>query len=320
MCKIYAETYRVSDIWRVSVIYSRCPLVLGEDDHEDVKAVSPDFPAEGYDESLGQAHGSDVPWHWHEELEAIVVSEGTMRLLAPGRSLVLGAGSGAFVNCNVLHACKGEPTCRIRSVTFGAELVGGGQSLAITRKYLAPLVGNDAFPIVVLPAEKPAGQHGCERIEEAVRAFESGGRGFEIDVRSALSHLVLDVLELTGGDIGARKPRAAAIRVGEMCRYVEEHLGEDIGVSNIARAASIGEREALRCFRDELGETPSAYLAKQRLEHAARILSESPEEPIAQVAHRVGMRSASNFSLRFRDYFGCTPREWRRQVETGLRG
>lgn len=243
-----------------------------------------------------------------------------MRLLAPGRSLVLGTGSGAFVNRNVLHAYKGEPTCRIRSVTFGAELVGGGQSLAITRKYLAPLVGNDAFPIVVLPSDEPAGQHGCERIEETVRAFELGGRGFEIDVRSALSHLVLDVLELIGGEVGVGRPRAAAIRVGEMCRYVEEHLGEDIGVSDIARAASIGEREALRCFREELGETPSAYLAKQRLEHAARILSENPEESIAQVAHRVGMRSASNFSFRFRDYFGCTPREWRQRVVMGFRG
>lgn len=320
MCRIYAKTYRVSDIWRTNVIYSRCPLILGADDHEDVKAVSPDFPAEGYDESLGRTPGSDVPWHWHEELEAIVVSEGTMRLLAPGRSLVLGTGSGAFVNRNVLHAYKGEPTCRIRSVTFGAELVGGGQSLAITRKYLAPLVGNDAFPIVVLPSDEPAGQHGCERIEETVRAFELGGRGFEIDVRSALSHLVLDVLELIGGEVGVGRPRAAAIRVGEMCRYVEEHLGEDIGVSDIARAASIGEREALRCFREELGETPSAYLAKQRLEHAARILSENPEESIAQVAHRVGMRSASNFSFRFRDYFGCTPREWRQRVVMGFRG
>ena len=52
----------------------------------------------------------------------------------------------------------------------------------------------------------------------------------------------------------------------------------------------------------------------QRLEHAARILADSPDEPIAQVAGRVGMRSASNFSLRFRGRFGCTPREWRRRV------
>ena len=55
------------------MIYTRCPLNLSGNDHEDVKSVSPDFPAEGYDELLNQEPGCDVPWHWHEELEAIVV-------------------------------------------------------------------------------------------------------------------------------------------------------------------------------------------------------------------------------------------------------
>ena len=296
------------------MIYTRCNLALGSDDHEDVKVASPDFPAEGYDELLSQDPGCDVPWHWHEELEAIVVREGSMRLLVPGRSVVIPAGSGAFVNRNVLHSCEGAPTCRIRSVTFAADLVGGGQALAITRRYLAPLVGNDAHPAVVLPAGTPAGRRACARIEEAVVAFEAGGTGFEIDVRSALSHLVLDELELAGEDAAGGHERAAVARVREMCRYIDEHLGEDIGVTDIARAASIGEREALRCFREELSTTPSAYLMAQRLEHAARILTDSPDEPIAQVAGRVGMRSTSNFSLRFRGRFGCTPREWRRQV------
>lgn len=299
------------------MIYTRCPLRLTGGDHEDVKTVSPDFPAEGYDELLSQEPGCDVPWHWHEELEAIVVSEGTMRLLAPGRSLALGKGTGVFINRNVLHSCKGEPTCRIRSVTFDAGLVGGGQALAITRKYLAPVVGNDAHQVVVLSPKTSAGARGCERIEEAVRTFEAGGPGFEIDVRSALSHLMLDVLEATGEEASGERPRASAMRVREMCRLIEAHLGDDVGVSDIARAASIGEREALRCFRQELGVTPSAYLATQRLEHAARILSEMPEEPISQVALRVGMKSASNFSLRFREYFGCTPREWRKGMIVG---
>ena len=156
------------------MIYTRCPLRLTGGDHEDVKTVSPDFPAEGYDELLSQEPGCDVPWHWHEELEAIVVSEGTMRLLAPGRSLALGKGTGVFINRNVLHSCKGEPTCRIRSVTFDAGLVGGGQALAITRKYLAPVVGNDAHQVVVLSPKTSAGARGCERIEEAVRTFEAG--------------------------------------------------------------------------------------------------------------------------------------------------
>lgn len=299
------------------MIYTRCPLRLNGNYHEDVKAVSPDFPAEGYDELLSQEPGCDVPWHWHEELEAVVVSEGAVRLLAPGCSLLLEEGEGAFVNRDVMHAYKGEPTCRMRSVTFEADLVGGGQTLAITRRYLAPIVGNEVHPVVLLSSDTPVGRDGCVRIEEAVRAFESEGPGFEIDVRFALSHLMLDVLALAGEEADGVRPRASTRRVREMCRFIETHLGDDIGISDIAHAASIGEREALRCFRQELGTTPSSYLAEQRLEHAARILSEGPDEPVSQVACHVGMKSASNFSLRFREYFGCTPREWRKRVTAG---
>lgn len=302
------------------MIYTSCPLSLSGNDHEDVKTVSPDFPTQGYDELLGKEPGSDVPWHWHEELEAVVVCEGAVRLFTPGSSLVLKEGDGAFVNRNVMHAYKGEPTCRMRSVTFDADLVGGGQASAITRKYLAPLVGNEAHPVVAMPSKAPAGLRGCSRVEEAVRAFEQEGLGFEIDVRAALSHLMLDVLELAGEGISDGRPRAAAERVREMCKYIGTHLCDEISVSDIACAASIGEREALRCFRQELGVTPSEYLAERRLEYAARILSERPQEPIAQVAQRVGMRSASNFSLRFRNYFGCTPRAWRSQMDGSASG
>ncbi|MCI6273888.1 MAG: helix-turn-helix domain-containing protein [Coriobacteriaceae bacterium] len=296
------------------MIYTSCPLRLNGDNHEDVKTVSPDFPAAGYDELLGQDPGRNVPWHWHEELEAVVVREGTMRLLAPGCSLVIGEGDGVFINRDVMHSCRGEPECRIRSVTFDANLIGGGQALAITRKYLAPIVGNEAYPVVLLHASTLTGRRGCAHIEEAVRAFESGGLGFEIDVRSALSHLMLDVLEVAGEDASVERPRASVSRVSEMCRFIEEHLGEKIDVDDIARAANIGERESLRCFRQALGMTPSAYLAKQRLEHAARILLERPKEQISQVACSVGIKSASNFSLRFRRYFGCTPRAWRKRA------
>lgn len=299
------------------MIYTRCSPTLGSDAHEEVKTVSVDFPAEGYDELLSQDPGCDVPWHWHEELEAIVVAEGSLRLLVPGKSFVLKKGSGVFINQNVLHACKGAPTCRIRSVTFESDLVGGGQATAISRRYLSPIVGNDACSTVVLQHDSAVGGRGCMHIEAAVGAFESGNVGFEIDVRNALSLLILDVLELTGQNASGTHAKAATKRVREMCRYIEKHLGENIGVRDIAHAASIGEREALRCFSEELGVTPSTYLMEQRLEHAARILSESPDVPIAQVAHRVGMKSASNFSLRFRKYFGCTPREWRKETVAG---
>jgi len=68
------------------------------------------------------------------------------------------------------------------------------------------------------------------------------------------------------------------------------------------------------CLHEELGEIPSSYLAKTRMEHAARILVQSPDVAISEVAHQVGMRSVSSFAQRFKGYFGCPSRQWRQRT------
>lgn len=91
--------------------------------------------------------------------------------------------------------------------------------------------------MVVLKEQAPAGKMRCACIEDAVGAIEHAARGFEMDARYALSRLMLQVLDASGEDAAGERPRAGALRVNEMCRFVERHLGEDIGVADMVHAA-----------------------------------------------------------------------------------
>ena len=59
------------------------------------------FPIACYHDDLEAA---PVPWHWHEELELLIASEGRVLAAAAGEKYQLDEGDGIFINAGVLHA------------------------------------------------------------------------------------------------------------------------------------------------------------------------------------------------------------------------
>ena len=58
------------------------------------------FPIACYHDDLQR---ECVDWHWHEELELIVVSEGGAIIAVDGEKHIVNEGNGFFINTGVLH-------------------------------------------------------------------------------------------------------------------------------------------------------------------------------------------------------------------------
>lgn len=67
-----------------------------------------------------------------------------------------------------------------------------------------------------------------------------------------------------------------------------------------------------RLFTRTFGVPPRVWLVRERLDRAARALTESTR-PVAAVARSLGYQDATAFSHQFRQYLGVSPREYRRQ-------
>ena len=65
-------------------------------------------------------------------------------------------------------------------------------------------------------------------------------------------------------------------------------------------------------FRAVYGNSIAAHVREHRMESAASQLRET-DEPIAEVARRVGYESQSRFSAEFKRQFGLLPTEYRRR-------
>lgn len=78
----------------------------------------------------------------------------------------------------------------------------------------------------------------------------------------------------------------------------------------IARAAGVGPRHLDRLFAAEQGTTFGAAYRALRLDHARRLLRQSPLS-LAQIAYATGFSSPSHFSRAFRERHGTSPGAWR---------
>ena len=203
-----------------------------------------------------------VPWHWHDELELAVVTEGQAVIAAASTKTVIKAGDGFFVNAGILHSVWDYDTsaCSLHSIVFKPRLVGGGIDSIFWQKYLQPLLADQSQQALCLEPSIPWQNQALCLIESAWQALVREEQGFEFQVRNELSTLVF--LLFSQREMAERPPSPKMLRDAErikkMLHFVQENYAEPLSNAAIAASALISESECLRCFRATIGSRPQA--------------------------------------------------------------
>lgn len=274
---------------------------------------TPDFPCAGYTLYYTDREGDGIPWHWHEEIEILYIAEGQLRLKIPSAVYELQPGDCLILNSNILHYAEAMGTCSMHSLVFHAKLLTGEETSAFSRKYIKPLLTCPSFTGCCIPAARESDMTGS--FCRAFCAMEQKGFGFEFQVREELSKIFLMLYKLFRQEINEKELAECQdnLRIRRMLEYIHGHYAEHISVAEIAKAADIGERECLRCFRKTIQLSPIQYLLKYRIIQGAEILLREPACSVLEAAFRCGFDSPSNFAKMFKRFYKCTPREYRKK-------
>jgi len=103
-------------------------------------------------------------------------------------------------------------------------------------------------------------------------------------------------------------------RLAPLLRWIPEHVGEDLDVPALARAAKMSERSFARAFRKETGGTPARYVERARLDAARRMLSAS-HAAIGVIAARAGFGSEERMRRAFQRHLQVSPASFRARFQ-----
>lgn len=282
------------------------------------------YPVQVYYIELSKMYMHRIRWHWHDEIEIMIVNHGEAFFLADDQKLHLSAGQGILINQNIMHSVQpigAGANCSMYSVVFHPSFLFGYGNTMMSSKYLVPILNSPALKIVELHERDPWHEKLLDTINSVIAVNLTKKYGYELLTKSYLCQLWTLLLEqITPQNITKSRQLTLSLdetRVKEAILYIEQHYQEQITLEQLAASIHISKSECCRCFKRTLMLTPIEYLMKYRIFQAASILQKDAHKPrsMSALAFSVGFNNASYFNKVFKQYLDCTPSEYKRRIK-----
>lgn len=101
--------------------------------------------------------------------------------------------------------------------------------------------------------------------------------------------------------------------IAELLEWAVANLHEHLSLDRLARRGYLSRRSLSRRFLAATGETPYAWVLRQRVRLAGDLLAD-PHTTVETVAHRVGFSTGTALRQHFRAAMGCTPTQFRARL------
>ena len=174
---------------------------------ETTQHGSPDFPIAAYRSILSRNTLGFIDWHWHEELQFCLVTEGAVLFSVSGGQYHLKTGDGIFVNSGYLHMAR--PLSKESSylcVDIHPALLRFFPGSRMDRLYVEPWLHSAALTHVPLYSHIPWQTDILTDISALEVLLTKASFGFEYTVCTKLAQIWLSLLSHSGAE-----PRQSSI-------------------------------------------------------------------------------------------------------------
>lgn len=102
-------------------------------------------------------------------------------------------------------------------------------------------------------------------------------------------------------------------RIHKVQDYIDHHLGQCMSIEDLSNAAGFSKYHFSRIFQAMLHEPLAHYVNRIRMERALFLLAHRTDKNMTDIAYELGFSDSSVFSRAFKNYFGISPREYRKE-------
>lgn len=104
-------------------------------------------------------------------------------------------------------------------------------------------------------------------------------------------------------------------RLGKVVQQIVQQPENDWSVERLAAQAQLSRAQFMRLFKQQIGQSPHAFVQHIRLQKAALLLK-STQQTVLAIALNCGFASETHLSKAFKKHYATTPARYRKQQAT----
>lgn len=253
-------------------------------------------------------------WHYHEEVELLLIVRGGLIAYCPGERLVLKQGDVAIFGSSEPHTTHIGPENDISHIVFQLNLRQYWDTSTIgTMPHFAEI----ARPLSALNyifREQPAVR---DQVASLISAVYNEMNGRQIGYELAVSaHIKLILALLLRHDTRRQlhySDHELTARLRPVLDYIDLHLGEKVSVADLSEMMSMSYTHFVKTFKRAVGMSFSDYIIHKRIKKSEQQLA-TTNASIQEVAEAVGISNMGHFYSLFRRCNGCSPKQFRAKL------
>jgi AraC family transcriptional regulator len=152
-----------------------------------------------------------------------------------------------------------------------------------------------------------------ELLETAMRELERDREAAKASLATASSVLQSEMERRSPKR--ARPGALAGWQIARVQAFIAENLHCTICIRDLSAIARLSPAHFSRSFKRAVGEPPHAYVMRKRLEKAGDLMMTSATS-LSEIAFSAGFSDQAHFCRLFREAFGQSPANWRRDFES----
>jgi len=262
------------------------------------------------------------PWHYHPEIELVLVLESFGQLFVGDRIENFAEGDLVFIGSNLPHVWKNDKSFYHENSTCKAR--------AIVIKFLPDFAGKEILNREEMQAIKhllvEKGGLGLKLTGKLKNDTALAMQGFKLmDDAGRIIHLLnmLNQIARSAEYISLASPAYINIkqlvnekdnlRINIILEYLIKKHGEQIDLDDVAEQIHMNRNAFCRFFKQKTGKSMVQLLAEIRIGKACQHLQKT-EESVDRISNYVGFNNISNFNRAFKMITGTTPLVYRKHL------
>ncbi|PYI53478.1 helix-turn-helix domain-containing protein [Paenibacillus flagellatus] len=259
----------------------------------------------------------EIRWHYHKEVEFILVQQGVHEIYTPNRAYTLRPRDVVVIGSSQLHRGRASGDEELVYIVLHVDLEPYFDPAMMRYYRHFSEVHHPLEELNYMFREDPDVRAEVGFIIEKIHEEMTGkAKGYEIAASMHIKHLLLTLLR---GDTRGLLQAHEFVDAGVMkpiLEYVDRHLAEKLDMETVSHIAGMSYFYFSKYFKKAMGSSFIDYVNRKRIAKAERLLVTSGES-VNEIARSVGIENMAHFYELFKRYNGCTPKQYLRKIGTG---